>query len=167
MRICPYILRLTVANRIIIFLLETQVGFFSILTWWRSWVYTRKSDKALVFPAAHTHFMPPLRGAGEQGSRGGDVKSLALAATPLFIVRRGRERTHFTCRQEEKKWYCSGRVGTIPILTTTWWEFACPANQHPKSTIKKKAHIPLRTSWISQTNVSAMFDDHKILLFSL
>ena len=26
----------------------------------------------------------------------------------------------------------------------------CPANQHPKSTIKKKAHKPLRTSWISQ-----------------
>ena len=33
-----------------------------------------------------------------------------------------------------------------------WSLIACPANQHPKSTIKnKKTHEPLRTSWISQT----------------
>ena len=30
---------------------------------------------------------------------------------------------------------------------------------------RKKAQIPLRTSCISQTNVSAMFDNHKLLLF--
>ena len=30
----------------------------------------------------------------------------------------------------------------------TWSEFACSANQHPKSTVKK-AHKPLRISWIS------------------
>ena len=28
-------------------------------------------------------------------------------------------------------------------------QFVCSANQHPKSTIKKEAHKPLRTSWIS------------------
>ena len=33
----------------------------------------------------------------------------------------------------------------------TWSEFVCPANQHSKKTIKKKAHKPLRTSRISQT----------------
>ena len=33
---------------------------------------------------------------------------------------------------------------------------ACPANQHLQS--GKKAHTPLRTVCISQTNVSAMFD---------
>ena len=31
-----------------------------------------------------------------------------------------------------------------------WPEFACSANQRPKSTVKKKAHKPLRTSWIPQ-----------------
>ena len=34
-------------------------------------------------------------------------------------------------------------------------------------TQENKAHEPLCTSWISQTNVSAMFNDHKILLFWL
>ena len=28
---------------------------------------------------------------------------------------------------------------------TTWSEFACPANQHPKTTIKKKGHKPFLT----------------------
>ena len=32
---------------------------------------------------------------------------------------------------------------------------------------RQKGHKPLRTSWISQTDVSAMFDNHKIVLFSL
>ena len=36
------------------------------------------------------------------------------------------------------------------ISPATWSKFASPANQHPNSTIKKKkAHVPLRTSWIS------------------
>ena len=40
------------------------------------------------------------------------------------------------------------------LLLVTWAEFACPANQHPKNTIKKKkAHIPLRTSWIFACHV--------------
>ena len=42
----------------------------------------------------------------------------------------------------------------------------CPANQLLELT-KKKAHIPLRTSWISQTDVLVMFDNHTILLFWL
>ena len=32
---------------------------------------------------------------------------------------------------------------------------------------EKKAHKPLRTSWISQKKMSAMFDNHTILLFWL
>ena len=59
-------------------------------------------------------------------------------------------------------------------LISLWLEFACPANQHLKSTInkkkrkkgKKKAHKPLHTLWIFQ-KVSAMFGNHTILLFWL
>ena len=36
-----------------------------------------------------------------------------------------------------------------------------------KARPRKKAHKPLRTSCISQTSASAMFDNHKILLFWL
>ena len=48
-----------------------------------------------------------------------------------------------------------------------WLEFVCSTNQRPKSTIKKKAHKPLRASFIASINVSAMFDNHTILLFWL
>ena len=34
-------------------------------------------------------------------------------------------------------------IGSFIVM---WSEFACPANQHPKNTINKKAHKPLRTS---------------------
>ena len=37
----------------------------------------------------------------------------------------------------------------IAIGLTTWSQFVCPANQHLESTIKKKAHKPLRIMWIS------------------
>ena len=50
--------------------------------------------------------------------------------------------------------------------TNMWSEFAS-ANRHSKSTIMKRAHNPLRTSRISQTNVSALFDHQKILLIWL
>ena len=36
-----------------------------------------------------------------------------------------------------------------------------------KAQLRKIAHKPLRTLCISQTNMSAMFDDHQILLFLL
>ena len=36
------------------------------------------------------------------------------------------------------------------VLSRSCDQFVCPANQHPKSTIKKKAHKPSRTSLISQ-----------------
>ena len=38
---------------------------------------------------------------------------------------------------------------TSHTIPSTWSEFAWPANQHPKITIKK-SHKPLRTSWILQ-----------------
>ena len=43
----------------------------------------------------------------------------------------------------------SSRSPTCGVSMVTMG-FLCPANQHPKSTIKKKAHKPLCTSWISQ-----------------
>ena len=36
---------------------------------------------------------------------------------------------------------------------------------HEKHNRENEAHKPLRTSWISQKNVSSMFDNHTILLF--
>ena len=43
-------------------------------------------------------------------------------------------------------------------------EFACPANQHPR----KKAHIYTFAHLVNfHQNVSAMFDNHTILLFWL
>ena len=41
------------------------------------------------------------------------------------------------------------RLTSAREVHTTWSEFACPANQHPESTVKKKAHNPLRTPLIS------------------
>ena len=41
------------------------------------------------------------------------------------------------------------------VYLSTWSQFACSANQHPKSTIKKKkSHKPLRISWISNREFS-------------
>ena len=45
-----------------------------------------------------------------------------------------------------------------------WSEFACPANQQPKKHNQEKKPTNLCTP---QTNVSAMFDNHKILFWLL
>ena len=45
--------------------------------------------------------------------------------------------------------YLNARLSYFQLLVQSpavWLEFACPANQHPNSKIKKKAHKPLRTS---------------------
>ena len=47
------------------------------------------------------------------------------------------------------------RIMSNPSLGS---EFVCLANQHPKNTIKKKAHKPLRTPC---KNASTMLNDHK------
>ena len=58
-------------------------------------------------------------------------------------------------------WTCSTVIGYHMIRV------CLPSQSAPeKRNQEKEAHIPLRTSWISETNVSAMFDNpHKILLF--
>ena len=48
-----------------------------------------------------------------------------------------------------------------------WSELSCPANQHPKSTIKKKSPRTFAHLVNSSQNVSFMFDNHTILLFWL
>ena len=48
-----------------------------------------------------------------------------------------------------------------------WSELSCPANQHPKSTIKKKSPQTFAHLVNSSQNVSFMFDNHTILLFWL
>ena len=52
---------------------------------------------------------------------------------------------------------------------TIWPEFSCQliSNRKAQSSKNKKRHKPLRNPWISQTIVSGMFDNHKILLFWL
>ena len=55
----------------------------------------------------------------------------------------------------------------VPVNQPTWSGFVCPANQHPKSTIKKKSpHTFAHLVNLSQI-VSFMLDNHKILLFWL
>ena len=53
------------------------------------------------------------------------------------------------------------------INSTMWPEFACSANQHSKSTIKKKSPQTFAHLANFSKNVSAMFDNHTILLFCL
>ena len=48
-----------------------------------------------------------------------------------------------------------------------WPEFVRSANQNPKSTIKKKKPTNRCTPRKFLKNVSAMFDNHKLLLFWL
>ena len=50
-------------------------------------------------------------------------------------------------------------------LATTWPELVCLANQHPKSTIKKKKPTNLCARGKFQKNVSPMFNNYTILLF--
>ena len=49
---------------------------------------------------------------------------------------------------------------TCPCCSV-WLEFVCPVNQHPKNTSKKKCP----QTFAHLVNVSAMFDNHTILLF--
>ena len=49
----------------------------------------------------------------------------------------------------------------------TWSEFACPANQHTKTTIKKIKPTNLCAPRALLKNVSAIFGNHTILLFWL
>ena len=51
------------------------------------------------------------------------------------------------------------------ILNYSPPQFACSANQRPKSTTKKKTHKPLRTSWFSEKCL--VFDNHKNLILTL
>ena len=53
---------------------------------------------------------------------------------------------------------------TIKILNYSPPQFACSANQRPKSTTKK-THKPLRTSWFSEKCL--VFDNHKNLILTL
>ena len=45
------------------------------------------------------------------------------------------------------------------LFISTWSEFACPANQHPKRTIKKKSPQTLAHRVDFSKNVSTMFDN--------
>ena len=47
--------------------------------------------------------------------------------------------------------------------SSTWSEFGCPANQHPKSTVKKNSPQTFAHLVNFSKNVSAMFDNHTIL----
>ena len=51
------------------------------------------------------------------------------------------------------------------LITATWLEFVCPANQHPKRTIKKKSPCTFAHLVNFSKNLSAMFDNHAIFLF--
>ena len=55
----------------------------------------------------------------------------------------------------------SGWCFSRALITPMWSESVCPANQHPKSTIRRKS----QQTFAHLVNVSAMFDNHKILLF--
>ena len=56
---------------------------------------------------------------------------------------------HEIALRREIRWHIS-----MFTSHTMWLELSCPANEHPKSTIKKNAHRALRTSWIAKKNVS-------------
>ena len=56
--------------------------------------------------------------------------------------------------------------GWVPF-SVMWLEFLCPTNQYPKSTIKKKSPQTFAHLVNFSKHVSAMFDNHTILLFWL
>ena len=94
-----------------------------------------------------------------------DVTSFA---NKYMSVLPSSESVPLTWADSETSWGCwctCAGPETFKTNYPTWSEFACPANQHPKSASKKnKSHIPLRTSWISPPKMSAMFDSNLVIL---